>query len=337
MKGAPCPRCAAALVVTAQAARCPHCGFAVFKQPTTSIRADSFYPTPAPSGGTVAGAQFYGLPAPDVKAKPDWMASPFRFAALILGLGSATVFFLQAFIVYQIVLGAPIFEEFFKFGLALLLVAPATVRAGSGAAWLGRVALAALLATVLGLCAAGFWGVLGHEWNWLIAVGTAAGGFAVAMLVAATAGLRRPGVVLAWRLVVAWMVGLSFGLLEHWLSYSGEPQGELLLRLLFHAASPGLSMALFHVLEPGANTSLRWMSTSAASVLHYLNNAGALLIAVALSAAGIATVVSATLSGLLVVLAIVLQPIVLTNRQSVRQVLARLGARLLRIGRVGPA
>ncbi len=46
---------------------------------------------------------------------------PWRFAAVMFGMGFAAVFVRQAPIHLQIILGAPIFEEMVKFGLALLI------------------------------------------------------------------------------------------------------------------------------------------------------------------------------------------------------------------------
>lgn len=46
---------------------------------------------------------------------------PWRFAAVLFGMGFAAVFVRQAPIHLQIILGAPVFEEMLKFGLALLI------------------------------------------------------------------------------------------------------------------------------------------------------------------------------------------------------------------------
>ncbi len=48
-------------------------------------------------------------------------AQPWKFAAVVFGFGFFAVFIRQANIFFQIILGAPIFEEMVKFGLALLI------------------------------------------------------------------------------------------------------------------------------------------------------------------------------------------------------------------------
>lgn len=52
---------------------------------------------------------------------PRLARNPFTYAGLLFGMGFFTVFVEQAPFLLQVVLGAPIFEEFLKFGLALLL------------------------------------------------------------------------------------------------------------------------------------------------------------------------------------------------------------------------
>lgn len=53
-----------------------------------------------------------------------WSAAhQLRFGAFLLGIGFFAVFVEQAFFLYQLVIGAPVFEEMFKAGLALVLTA----------------------------------------------------------------------------------------------------------------------------------------------------------------------------------------------------------------------
>lgn len=61
-------------------------------------------------------------PAPGVPAAVRFAASPLRLAGVFAVLGFFAVFVQQASIELQIVIGAPVFEELVKFGLALLLV-----------------------------------------------------------------------------------------------------------------------------------------------------------------------------------------------------------------------
>ncbi len=48
-------------------------------------------------------------------------AQPWKFAAVVFGFGFFAVFIRQSNIFFQIILGAPIFEEMVKFGLAMLI------------------------------------------------------------------------------------------------------------------------------------------------------------------------------------------------------------------------
>ena len=137
----------------------------------------------------------------------------------MFGIGFYSVFLVQSHLLAQIVLGAPIFEEMLKFGLALLLVA--YLPAGSG---VGRVGVVAL------------------------------------------------------RVVAAAAVGAGFGFLEHSLpAYSSESGLFLLWRVLFHGGSTLLSMLAFCGLESLADVRVRWLAVGPAVLLHYANNAGAVI------------------------------------------------------------
>ncbi len=184
--------------------------------------ADEAAPTAPTGGAEVEGDDFFpktGDPARgDLKVLLWRLASnPFTLALTMLGIGFFAVFVRQAPILYQIVLGAPIFEEFLKFGLALAIAYP----------------------------------------------------------------LR----LLALRLPVAFAVGAGFGWLEHVVTYSEEPQVVFIGRVLFHAGATALSMVAFHILESVREVRVRWFATLPATVLHYANNAGAVISLVLLPAA----------------------------------------------------
>lgn len=95
------------------------------------IDADLFY-DPAIVGITGATKEGHrGIDGPrffrheDPVSKPHFLhrvaAQPWKFAAVVFGFGFFAVFIRQANIFFQIILGAPIFEEMVKFGLALLI------------------------------------------------------------------------------------------------------------------------------------------------------------------------------------------------------------------------
>ena len=102
-----------------------------------SIPSEAFYRAPAPYERSPrhrgiesipAGAFFTAPPAPE---EPSFMESyparPVVFGSVLLLLGVLGIL-LQRGIVRQIVIGAPIFEEFAKFGLALTVVALLRIR-----------------------------------------------------------------------------------------------------------------------------------------------------------------------------------------------------------------
>jgi hypothetical protein len=185
--------------------------------PVAPVEPDPFWgPAAAPRLPRWEGAAFYPLPHPGAGLPLLWRtaATPLHFASVLVGLGFFSVFVDQASLLTQLVLGAPVFEEFVKFGLALLLVA-----------WLPRPA-----------------GVAG-----------------------------APAV--AVRMAAAWACGAGFGWLEHTVSYGSEGPGLLMVRMVFHGAAAGLSMACFTVLERLPDVRSRWFSTLPSSFLHYLVNA----------------------------------------------------------------
>lgn len=107
---------------------------------THSIPDDLFY-DPEVVGATVLGPPgrpkeeavqdeaFYSRPGDATRGNLPillWRiaAKEYRLAGVLFLFGFFTVFVNQAPLVYQIVLGAPIFEEFLKFGLAMLIAIP---------------------------------------------------------------------------------------------------------------------------------------------------------------------------------------------------------------------
>jgi hypothetical protein len=200
--------------------------------PVEPVEPDPFWgPAAVPRLPRWDGATFYPLPHPGAGVPLLWRnaASRLRFAAVLAGLGLFSVFVHQASLLTQLVLGAPVFEEFIKFGLALLAVG-----------WLPR--------------------------------------------------LRGPAAlpVVAVRMAAAWACGAGFGWLEHALSYSGEGESLLLVRMLFHGGAAGLSMACFTVLETLSDVRSRWFATVPSSFFHDLVNASCpLQLAAGLLAPGI--------------------------------------------------
>lgn len=144
-----------------------------------------------------------------------WALDPRMQAGVFALAGFFGVFVEQANPVFQLVVGAPVFEELLKFGIAL------------GAA------------TLLSLD------------NRLV------------------------------RFLLAAAAGAGFGMLEHAITYPGEPAEVLRFRVAFHAAAPALSMALYDAVQPLDNHRVRWGAIIPAALVHWLNNFVALLLGVA--------------------------------------------------------
>lgn len=141
-------------------------------------------------------------------------ATPWKLGALFSLAGFAAVFVDQAPFLYQLVLGAPIFEELFKFGLALLI-------AGAAPGWI--------------------------------------------------------------RVPVALLIGAGFGWMEHLVTYADEPASVFAGRIAFHGLATGLSMVVYGA----AVTPHRWWAPVPSIFVHYLNNAGALVLGVPLQLVGL--------------------------------------------------
>ena len=134
------------------------------------------------------------------------------FGALLFFLGWLGILF-QRGLLRQLVVGAPIFEELAKLGLALVVVGALAIRA------------------------------------------------------------------MPLRVPFGWASGAGCGVLEHFLTSGDEEPLYFALRVAFHAATAGLSIAVFTLVEPMPDPRVRWASTLASSALHAANNLGALVLA----------------------------------------------------------
>ena len=74
------------------------------------------------------------------------------------------------------------------------------------------------------------------------------------------------------RLPLAWASGAAFGVLEHTITYPGEPFASYVERVLFHALSPGVSMLFYTALEDAADVRARWATTAVPTLFHWANN-----------------------------------------------------------------
>lgn len=139
------------------------------------------------------------------------------FGLSAFGFGVAGTLFAGSTFVEKIAVVAPIFEEYAKLGLALLVLTALGLSSGASAYALGALS------------------------------------------------------------------GLSFGLLEHAVTYSGETQLMFLVRGLFHALAAGLSGLVYvHLrnredLAPGVG----WFAIAPAALVHAANNVSALVVAIA--------------------------------------------------------
>jgi hypothetical protein len=88
------------------------------------------------------------------------------------------------------------------------------------------------------------------------------------------------------RALVALAPGALFGLVEHATTYADEDAARWALRVAFHAASTALSMAVWSAVEPLPTWRHRWLSTLPSTLLHALNNAFAVTVAVVVLVSG---------------------------------------------------
>ncbi|HET6398244.1 MAG TPA: hypothetical protein VFH47_01675, partial [Candidatus Thermoplasmatota archaeon] len=212
------------------------------------------------------------------------------------------VFLAQAAPLYQVVLGAPVFEELLKAGLGMLLALGVAARGPWR--WAARAAATVALAATAGAAAFAAAGTVAG-----VAAGPASAlaagcAFLAATVAAATWGPSRtrrtssctpqrlgveggdaeaagaPRVPLALAALCGLAVGFGFGVLEHVLTYASEPRPLAWLRVTFHAASGGLSLACWSAAVRAGEDARRLavVATAPATVLHYLNNAGAVVL-----------------------------------------------------------
>jgi hypothetical protein len=184
-----------------------------------AIPNERFFPSPSPEwpprradAEAIPDVVFYGDARPP--AEPGlavrWASRPVVFGVTLFLLGWLGILVQRSFL-QQIVVGAPVFEELAKFGLALVVV------------------------TIL----------------------------------------RAKHVVA--RLPYAWLSGMGFGVLEHFVTYGEEDWATLLTRVAFHTATAGLSMAAYSVVEPLREVRSRWLATLPSTLLHWSNNFGVVL------------------------------------------------------------
>lgn len=153
---------------------------------------------------------FYGAPPPPAPSAPSAFETlprdPRRHAAVLAGVGLLGTIVLGADFLRQVVVGAPLFEELLKFGLALLLVTMLRARAGP------------------------------------------------------------------LRVLVALVPGAAFGAFEHAFTYASEPMLVFADRVVFHAGSTALSMAVYHAIEPVPDARLLWFAPLPSMLVHWANN-----------------------------------------------------------------
>ncbi len=216
-------------------------------------------------------------------------ASEHRFAGVLLLAGFFAVFVDQAAFLYQLVLGAPIFEELFKFGLALLLATGIRVRTalGRAAGEFIRWPLAAGVGAGLGAMMATDPLLLEQVvrvWpDVTVRMAAAAGAalfFLLTLLARGVGALGAPlGALGVVRVPLAFAVGAGFGILEHTITYSEEPTRILYGRVAFHGGSTALTMVLYSILASLPDVRVRWLALVPSVVLHWLNNASAIFVA----------------------------------------------------------
>lgn len=103
---------------------------------------------------------------------------------------------------------------------------------------------------------------------------------------------------LALRMLLAWASGAAFGLMEHYVTYVTEDTVGFVERVLFHTASPGLSMLFYDAYESLDDVRSRWAATVPATMVHWANNFGAVALGFG-TIVGIPDVIGLVWSGLL--------------------------------------
>jgi hypothetical protein len=74
------------------------------------------------------------------------------------------------------------------------------------------------------------------------------------------------------QVIIAFVVGAGFGILEHAVTYSSEDQWSQFWRIMFHGGATALSMLMWLVLEPLPDRRARWLAIVPSFFWHYFNN-----------------------------------------------------------------
>lgn len=133
--------------------------------------------------------------------------------------------------------------------------------------------------------------------------------------VALTVGAAIFGKSIYSRIAIALVIGCIFGLVEHSITYAGEPDTLYLYRVLFHSVLTMISVTVYTRFEERDLNNLLWIAPIYPIVLHYLNNAFAVLSGVVLATTPEETqlVVSLVFGGLILLLGVALLIIVITR------------------------
>lgn len=226
------------------------------------------------SQDVVAESVFYDgrpRPAPEVPFAVRTAANPTRFALVLFLVGWAGILFQRNFL-QQVVIGAPVFEEFAKLGPPLLIVS-----------------------------------LLGIRSTWI-------------------------------RLPLAWASGAAFAVMEHYVTYPGEDAYSYAERILFHSATPGLSMLFYGAFETMHDVRARWAATIPATLFHWANNfLAAIVLSIVVAILGLpdavvlgfATLLSGTMVGLTLVALLRLRAFEARSRRVLETAMPKLGIPVL--------
>lgn len=106
--------------------------------------------------------------------------------------------------------------------------------------------------------------------------------FGVALLISTILATRG----LVGRFSLGLLVGLAFGVTEHFVTYASEPDILYLSRATFHACAAATSMTVYHVLANSVHVETRWGATIFSTVIHAANNLFAVVYGIALAVFG---------------------------------------------------
>lgn len=80
------------------------------------------------------------------------------------------------------------------------------------------------------------------------------------------------------RVLLGLASGAAFGVFEHWITYAEEDAWSYANRIVFHAATGGLSLAFYSAFDAMGDVRTRWASTVVPTLLHWANNFAALML-----------------------------------------------------------